>query len=175
MARGIQLHCNRHVAIDVPVCVDWFLTFQRDKMSFLERSQWLGAFQNCFRVRCEVSTREIPSAKKKTAPRWRRERARVRKEIDWRSLSSRVYCLWLISSMRDPALFKDLRPFPPKQVRWNPPGGGLPHETDGDACRKFWIKPLKETIWAWLKLFVSPKKDQSGRGLSKFWPLKETA
>ena len=65
MARGIQLHCNRHVAIDVPVCVDWFLTFQRDKMSFLERSQWLGAFQNCFRVRCEASTREIPSAKKK--------------------------------------------------------------------------------------------------------------
>lgn len=64
MARGIQLHCNRHVAIDVPVCVDWFLTFQRDKMSFLERSQWLGAFQNCYRVRCEASTREIPSAKK---------------------------------------------------------------------------------------------------------------
>lgn len=51
MARGIQLHCNRHMAIDVPVCVDWFLTCQRDKMSFLERSQRLGAFQNCFRVR----------------------------------------------------------------------------------------------------------------------------
>ena len=64
MASVIQLHCNRHMAIDVPVCVDWFLTCQRDKMSFLERSQWLGAFQNCFRVRCEASTREIPSAKK---------------------------------------------------------------------------------------------------------------
>ena len=35
-----------------------------------------------------------------------------------------LFCLLLISSMRDPALFKDLRPFPPKQVRWNPPGGG---------------------------------------------------
>ena len=64
MARGIQLHCNSHMAIDAPVCVDWFLTFQRDKMSFLERSQLLGAFQNCFRVRCQASTREIPSAKK---------------------------------------------------------------------------------------------------------------
>ena len=30
---------------------------------------------------------------------------------------------------------------------------------------------LKETIWARLKLFVTPKGDQSGRGLSKFWPL----
>ena len=28
-----------------------------------------------------------------------------------------LFCLLLISSMRDPALFKDLRPFPPKQVR----------------------------------------------------------
>ena len=26
----------------------------------------------------------------------------------------------------------------------------------------------KETIWAWLKLFVTPKGDQSGRGLNKF-------
>ena len=26
----------------------------------------------------------------------------------------------------------------------------------------------KETIWAWLKVFVTPKGDQSGRGLSKF-------
>ena len=58
----------------------------------------------------------------------------------------------------------------------NPGGGeGLPYETDGDACRKFWILPQKETIWAWLKLFVTPKEDQSGRGISKFWPLKETA
>ena len=58
--------------------------------------------------------------------------------------------------------------------RWIFPGGGLPYETDGDVRRKFWIQPLKETIWAWLKLFVTPKGDQSGRGLSKFWPLKET-
>ena len=53
--------------------------------------------------------------------------------------------------------------------------GGLPYETDGNASDKFWILPLKETIWAWLKLFVTPKGDQSLRGLSKFCPLKETA
>ena len=57
----------------------------------------------------------------------------------------------------------------------NNPGGGLPYETDGDARRKFWIQHLKETIWTWLKLFVTPKADQSGRGLSQFLPLKETA
>ena len=56
-------------------------------------------------------------------------------------------------------------------------GGGraLPYETDGDARWKFWILPLKETIWAYLKLFVTREEDQSGRGLSKFLPLKETA
>ena len=47
-------------------------------------------------------------------------------------------------------------------------GGGLQYETDGDARRKFLIEPLEETIWAWLKVFVTPKGDQSGRGLSKF-------
>ena len=41
------------------------------------------------------------------------------------------------------------------------PWGGLLYGTDGDAC-------LKETIWAWLKLFVIPKVDQSGCGLGKF-------
>ena len=30
------------------------------------------------------------------------------------------------------------------------------------------ILNLKETIWAWLKLFVTPKGDQYGCGLSKF-------
>ena len=54
-------------------------------------------------------------------------------------------------------------------------GGALPYETDRDACRKFWILLLKETIWACLKLFVTREEDQSGRGLSKFLPLKETA
>lgn len=100
MARGIQLHCNRHVAIDVPVCVDWFLTFQRDKMSFLERSQWLGAFQNCYRVRCEASTREIPSAKKEkdgaalTARKSAcEERNRLKVSLLTRVLFSSVYYL----------------------------------------------------------------------------------
>ena len=100
MARGIQLHCNRHMAIDVPLCVDWFLTFQRDKMSFLERSQWLGAFQNCFRVRCEASTREIPSATKKkdgaalTARESAcEERKRLKVSLLTRVLFSRVYYL----------------------------------------------------------------------------------
>ena len=36
-----------------------------------------------------------------------------------------------------------------------PRGGGLPYETDGI-------------------LNLTPKGDQSRRGLSKFWPLKET-
>ena len=27
---------------------------------------------------------------------------------------------------------------------------------------------FNQTIWAWLKLFVTPKGHQSGRGLSKF-------
>ena len=35
-------------------------------------------------------------------------------------------------------------------------GGGRPDETDGDARRKFWIWPLKETIWAWLKQILTP-------------------
>lgn len=125
MARDIQLHCNRHMAIDVPVCVDWFLTFQRDKMSFLERSQWLGAFQNCFRVRCEARTREIPSAKKKKdagrSADGEGERVWGKKSIEGLSLHACTILsrLLLILTMRDPALFKDLRPFPPKQVRWN--------------------------------------------------------
>ena len=37
------------------------------------------------------------------------------------------------------------------------PGVELLYESVGDARRKFWIKPLRETIWAWLNLF---------------WPLK---
>ena len=28
----------------------------------------------------------------------------------------------------------------------------------------------KETIWAWLKVFVTPKGDQPGRGLANFDP-----
>lgn len=121
MARGIQLHCNRHVAIDVPVCVDWFLTFQRDKMSFLERSQWLGAFQNCFRVHCEASTREEEEEEIRRRADGERERVWGKKSIEGLSphACTVLFCLLLISSMRDPALFKDIRPFPPKQVRWN--------------------------------------------------------
>ena len=40
-------------------------------------------------------------------------------------------------------------------------GGGLPYETDGDCSSEI--------------LNLTPKGDQFGRGLSKFWPLKETA
>ena len=144
MARGIQLHCNRHVAIDVPLCVDWFLTFQRDKMSFLERSQWLGAFQNCFRVRCEVSTREIPSAKKKkdgaalTARESAcEERNRLKVSLLTRVLFSSVYYLSRVCVTR-----RFLRTYDRSRRNRSdetPGGGGLPHETDGDARRKFWI------------------------------------
>ena len=38
-------------------------------------------------------------------------------------------------------------------------GGGLPNERGGDACRKYWIKPLKDT-----NLGVA----------QPFWSLKET-
>ena len=41
-----------------------------------------------------------------------------------------------------------------------PGGGGLPYKRDGDARRKFWIKPLKEIYL--------------GVAQSFFWPLKET-
>ena len=36
--------------------------------------------------------------------------------------------------------------------------GELSHKTDGDARQKFWIKHLRRPNWAWLKLFVTPKK-----------------
>ena len=42
-------------------------------------------------------------------------------------------------------------------------GGELQHGTDGHACREFLNYPLKETIWASLKLFVTPKGDQCER------------
>ena len=45
------------------------------------------------------------------------------------------------------------------------PGGGPIWNRRGCSSE---ILNLKETIWAWLKLFVTPKGDESGRGLSKF-------
>lgn len=122
MARGIQLHCNRHMAIDVPVCVDWFLTCQRDKMSFLERSQRLGAFQNCFRVRSK-HTRNSEREEEQRRCRADGEGERVCGKKSIEGLPPHACTILspvlLISSMRNPALFKDLRPFPPKQVPWN--------------------------------------------------------
>ena len=48
-----------------------------------------------------------------------------------------------------------------------PPGGGTPI-WNGQGCSSEILnlipKPLKETMWAWLELFVTPKGDQSGRG-----------
>ena len=46
------------------------------------------------------------------------------------------------------------------------PGGDSHMEQTGMLVGNF--EPLKETIWAWLKLFVTPKGAQSGRGSSKF-------
>ena len=34
----------------------------------------------------------------------------------------------------------------------------------GMLVGNFEFNPLKETIWAWLKLFMTPKGDQSGLG-----------
>ena len=42
----------------------------------------------------------------------------------------------------------------------NIPGGGLLYGTDRDARRKFWIQPLKETIWEWHKQILTPKRDR---------------
>ena len=48
----------------------------------------------------------------------------------------------------------------------NPGGGGDSHmKQTGMLVENF---EFNQTIWAWLKLFVTPKGDQSGRGLSKF-------
>ena len=42
-------------------------------------------------------------------------------------------------------------------------------EQTGMLVGNFEFNPLtKETIWVWLKLFVTPKGDQSERGLSNF-------
>ena len=43
-------------------------------------------------------------------------------------------------------------------------GGGTPIWNRRGCLSEF----LNETIWARLKLFVTPKGDQSGHGLSKF-------
>ena len=47
-----------------------------------------------------------------------------------------------------------------------PWGGDSYMEQTGMLVGNFELT-LKETIWPWLKLFVTPKGDQSGRGLSK--------
>ena len=41
------------------------------------------------------------------------------------------------------------------------PGGGedSAYERGGDACRKFWIKPLKETDPGVAQAFLTPKRD----------------
>ena len=38
-------------------------------------------------------------------------------------------------------------------------GGGLSYEGYGDARRKFWIKPLKETTLGMAQAFWFPKRD----------------
>ena len=40
-----------------------------------------------------------------------------------------------------------------------PRGGELCIWKDGDACRKFWIKPLKETDLGVAQAFLTPKRD----------------
>ena len=39
------------------------------------------------------------------------------------------------------------------------PGGDSAHERGGDAHRKFWMKPLKESDLGVAKLFLTPKRD----------------
>ena len=38
-------------------------------------------------------------------------------------------------------------------------GGGLTYKRGGDARRKFWIKPLKETKLGVAQAFLTPKRD----------------
>ena len=38
----------------------------------------------------------------------------------------------------------------------NPQGGDSAYERGGDACRKFWIKPLKETDLGVAQAFFDP-------------------
>ena len=42
---------------------------------------------------------------------------------------------------------------------WKPPGGDFAYESGGDARRKFWIKPLKETDLGVAQAFLTPKRD----------------
>ena len=46
-----------------------------------------------------------------------------------------------------------------RNPRWKGGGGDSAYEKGGDARRKFWIKPLKETDLAWSKLFLTLKRD----------------
>ena len=39
------------------------------------------------------------------------------------------------------------------------PGGDSAYERGGDARRKFWIKPLKETDLGMAQAFLTPKRD----------------
>ena len=36
---------------------------------------------------------------------------------------------------------------------------GLPYERDGDALRKSRVKPQRRPVWAWPRLYLSPKGD----------------
>ena len=44
-------------------------------------------------------------------------------------------------------------------IRSNCARGGLAYERGGDARRKFWIKPLKETDLCVGQAFLTPKRD----------------
>ena len=42
---------------------------------------------------------------------------------------------------------------------FEPLGGDSTYKRGGDACRKFWIKPLKETDLGMAQAFLTPKRD----------------
>ena len=48
-----------------------------------------------------------------------------------------------------------------KNVRKIFPGGDSVYERGGDARRKFWIKPLKETDLEGAQAFLTPKRDHN--------------
>ena len=42
---------------------------------------------------------------------------------------------------------------------FEPLGGDSAYKRGGDACQKFWIKPLKETDLGMAQAFLTPKRD----------------
>ena len=64
--------------------------------------------------------------------------------------------IWMVDSVDEPMKLR-VEMHGKMVARFNPGGGGDPaYERSGDACRKFWIKPLKETDLGVAQAFFDP-------------------